>query len=282
MNKSLILCLCVVCLSSCATIFNTPKAKVTLSSDNVNVPVDISIDGNKKYSDVLLPKRIKVKRGFKPTNVKVEADGYSTTSFNITKKFNSTSLWGILFGGVPMAIDAATGAITKPESKYYNVYMHPLNSHSYNYGYNNQNFNNSYVQPLAQHGNNNDPTIMAGEAKNTVSRDKPGETALERTIIRWYFDSDPRGARIYWRVVSSIPHIVKNTNETYLMTTPYEETRSFNILGLTYENSRDVQIEIKVSKRGYEDQVKRFNVRQAIDQQEISGFFELVEKPDAE
>ena len=30
--------------------------------------------------------------------------------------------------------------------------------------------------------------------------------------------------------------------------------------------------------QAYEDQVKRFNVRQAIDQQEISGFFEMVEK----
>ncbi len=123
-----------------------------------------------------------------------------------------------------------------------------------------------------------DPTIVKGEADKMVSRDNPGQTALERTIIRWYFDSDPRGARIYWRVVSSIPSIVKNTNETYLMTTPYEETRSFNILGLTYENSRDVQIEIKVTKSGYEDQVKRFNVRQAIDQQEISSFFEMVPK----
>lgn len=123
-----------------------------------------------------------------------------------------------------------------------------------------------------------DPTIMAGEANNMVSRDAPGQTALERTVIRWYFDSEPRGARIYWRVVSSIPSIVKNTNETYLMTTPFEETRAFNILGLTYENSRDVQIEIKVSKKGYEDQIKRFNVRQAIDQQEISGFFEMVAK----
>lgn len=134
------------------------------------------------------------------------------------------------------------------------------------------------MQPATLKNYVEDPTIMAGEASNMVSRDKPGQTALERTVIRWYFDSDPRGARIYWRVVSSIPAVVKNTNETYLMTTPFEETRSFNILGLTYENSRDVQIEIKVSKKGYEDQVKRFNVRQAIDQQEISGFFEMVAK----
>lgn len=123
-----------------------------------------------------------------------------------------------------------------------------------------------------------DTSIPKGEARTSVSRDTPGQTALEKTIIRWAIDSDPQGARIFYRVLSSIPAVVKNTNETYLMTTPYEETRSFNILGLTYENSRDVQIEIKVMKSGYETQVKRFNVRQALDQQEISSFFMLVPK----
>ena len=97
-------------------------------------------------------------------------------------------------------------------------------------------------------------------------------------IIRWFFDSDPRGARIFWRVISNVPQQVKNTNESYMTTTPLEETRALNIPGLTYENSADVVIEVKVTKRGYEDQIKRYNVRQALDQQEISGFFELVEK----
>ena len=123
-----------------------------------------------------------------------------------------------------------------------------------------------------------DTSIPQGEARKSVSRDNPGQTALEQTIIRWAIDSDPQGARVFYRVLSSIPAVVKNTNETYLMTTPFEETRAFNILGLTYENSRDVQIEIKVVKTGYEAQVKRFNVRQAIDQQEISSFFMLVPK----
>lgn len=123
-----------------------------------------------------------------------------------------------------------------------------------------------------------DPTIVKGEAKTRVSRDKPGQSALERTIIRWFFDSAPQGARVFWRVVSSIPDEVKNTNELYLGTTPYEDTRSFNILGLTYENSRDVQIEIKLKRQGYMEQTKRFNVRQAIDQQEISSFFDLVKE----
>lgn len=124
--------------------------------------------------------------------------------------------------------------------------------------------------------NNADVTVPKNEEKKKVSRDNAGQTSLERTIIRWYFESDPPGSRVFWRVISSVPDQVKNTNETYLGTTPYEDTRSFNIQGLSYENSRDVQIEIKLRRKGFIDQTKRFNVRQAIDQQEISSFFELV------
>lgn len=125
-----------------------------------------------------------------------------------------------------------------------------------------------------------DPTIPKGQASARVSRDNAGETSMEQSIIRWYFDSDPRGARVLYRVISNNPAEVKNTNETYLTTTPYEETKGFSIPGLTYENSRNVTIEVKISKKGYEEQVKRYNVRQALDQQEISGFFELVPKED--
>ena len=259
MKKSQILELCIllcaiVTISSCATIFNGSKARVVLTDDNVTEPVNLTIDG-RRYDDVLLPARVKVKRGFKDSKVIAEAEGYSQSTVIIDKKFNPTTLFNIIFGGIPgMGVDAATGAMMKPEYKSYNLYMKPA-------GY--------YVL---------DPAVSQEKETEMVSRDNPGGTDLENVIIRWYFDSDPRGARIYWGVISSIPGIVKNTNELYLMTTPYEETRSFNILGLTYENSKDVQIEIKMSKRGYEDQVKRFNVRQAIDQQEISGFFELTPK----
>lgn len=130
--------------------------------------------------------------------------------------------------------------------------------------------------PTAHYGN--DTSIPQGEAYQVVNRDTPGRTALEQTIIRWMIDSEPRGARVFWRVVSNCPAQVKNTNESYLGTTPYEDTRSFAIQGLTYENSRDVQIEIKITRAGYIDQVKRFNVRQAIDQMEISTFFDLIKR----
>ncbi len=130
--------------------------------------------------------------------------------------------------------------------------------------------------PAPKSPSTRDTSIPKGEAGKVVNRDNPGSTSLEQTVIRWYFESQPQGARIFWRVISSVPSEVKNTNELWLGNTPFEETRSFNILGLTYENSRDVQIEIKVRRKGYLDQTKRFNVRQAVDQQEISSFFDLI------
>ena len=115
----------------------------------------------------------------------------------------------------------------------------------------------------------------AGEKNKQVTGS--GDTALEHTIIRWYIDSAPKGADVYWRVVSSTPD-VKNTNQLYLGTTPYESTESFDIKGLTFNNSGDVQIEISCEKSGYSPQRKRFNVRQAIEQKEISTKFNLIEE----
>lgn len=114
------------------------------------------------------------------------------------------------------------------------------------------------------------------------SVDGDGDTALEHTIIRWYIISAPMGADVSWRVISSTPD-VKNTNATYIGTTPYETTEAFDIRGLRYQNSGDVQIEITCEKPGYLPQRRRFNVRQTIDQKEISAKFNLVrEEPEEE
>lgn len=102
-----------------------------------------------------------------------------------------------------------------------------------------------------------------------------GDTAMEHTIIRWFIDSSPKGADVSWRVVSSTPD-VKNTNSSYIGTTPYETTESFDIRGLKFENSGNVQIEVTCEKAGYLTQKRRFNLRQAIEQREISAKFNLV------
>ncbi|MDE6311501.1 MAG: hypothetical protein K2L96_06760 [Muribaculaceae bacterium] len=107
-----------------------------------------------------------------------------------------------------------------------------------------------------------------------------GDTALEHTIIRWYIISSPAGADVSWRVVSSTPD-VKNTNASYIGTTPYETTESFDIRGLKLSNSGNVQIEITCEKPGYLPQRRRFNLRQAIEQREISAKFNLVRDNDS-
>jgi len=237
-------------LTSCATIFSGSTAKVSVAT-STGEPAHVNVDGRDFYVDGL--SRIKVNRGFKSSTIVAENDK-SQGSIVVKKKFNSTTLLNLLLGGIGIlpgaAIDGVTGAITKPASDFYYINMRP--------------------KPIQE------VESMQKDPEGRVSRNAAGKTDLEKTIIRWYFDSEPRGARVFWRVVSSVPAEVKNTNELYLGTTPYEDTRSFNILGLTYENSRDVQIEIKMVRSGYMDQIKRFNVRQAIDQQEISSFFDLV------
>ena len=104
-----------------------------------------------------------------------------------------------------------------------------------------------------------------------------GDTALENTIVRWDVQSRPQGADIFWRVVSTTPE-VKSTNNKYLMTTPYEATKTLDIKGLTYNTSGNVRIILRCEKDGYMSQEKEFDVRMVLDQEEISAFFRLVKE----
>ena len=95
--------------------------------------------------------------------------------------------------------------------------------------------------------------------------------------IRWHFDSDPDGARLYWKVKSYTPE-VRSTESIYLGSTPFNETKPLNILGLSSENSSNVTIEVEIIKKGYKSQTKSFSAKTLTDQREISWFFELSEE----
>lgn len=116
----------------------------------------------------------------------------------------------------------------------------------------------------------------ATSAKQEANKQVNGEgnTALEHSVIHWDIQSRPAGADVEWRVVSSSQE-VKSQNYRYLNTTPYESSEVFDIKGLTYNNSGNVQIVIRCSKSGYGTQEKRFNVRAILDEKEISAFFRL-------
>lgn len=105
-------------LSSCATIFTGSKKRVTFDA-NIDRQATLTIDGN-KYRNVTFPYTTKIRGGFDETIVKAESEGYKTTELTIYKNFNAVSvlnLIDILFWG----IDAATGAIMKPEYRRYEL-----------------------------------------------------------------------------------------------------------------------------------------------------------------
>ena len=104
--------------SSCATIFCGTKAKVTFNS-NIKEPVTLTIDG-RKYRDVTFPYTTKVDRGYDETIVKAEAENYQTETIYIDKKFNPVSIIN-LTDILGWGIDLATGAVTKPEHKNYEI-----------------------------------------------------------------------------------------------------------------------------------------------------------------
>ena len=122
MNKlnSMLLCAATgLAFTSCATVFCGSRAKVTFDT---NVPVEsatLTIDG-KKHQITAFPYKAKVKRGFTDTEVKAEAPGYETVRFTIYKNFNAVSVIN-LFDVLGWGIDAATGAMMKPDQRSYEI-----------------------------------------------------------------------------------------------------------------------------------------------------------------
>jgi len=225
---------------SCATIMSGTRAKVTVST-STGEPARAMIDGETYYING--PTTVEIKRGFSKTVIEAENENSKGVA-EIEKRFNFTSLWNIVLGGIPgFAIDCATGAITTPSKKTCIINMMPR--------------------------------LAKNEPKDKV--EGLGTTSLEKMIVRWDVQSRPQGADIFWRVVSKTPD-VKSTNNKYLMTTPYEATKALDIKGLTYETSSNVRIILRCEKDGYMAQEKEFDVRMVLDQEEISAFFRLVKE----
>ena len=77
----------------------------------------MTIDG-RKHTNVTFPYTTKIRRGFDETIVKAEP-------IIINKSFNAVSVINLL-DVLGWGIDAATGAITKPEFKFYQIDFQPV------------------------------------------------------------------------------------------------------------------------------------------------------------
>lgn len=109
-------------MTSCATVFCGSKAKVTFDSD-IAEKATLTIDG-RKHTNVTFPYTTKIKRGFDETLVTAETANYTAEPIIINKNFNAVSVINLL-DILGWGIDAATGAITKPEFKFYQIDFQP-------------------------------------------------------------------------------------------------------------------------------------------------------------
>ncbi len=110
-------------LCSCASIFSGSRKSIIIDS-NVKEKSTLTIDGN-KHKDISFPYSVKVKRGFNSSVVKGEIDGYEPAMLHIEKTFNPVSIinLGSILG---WGIDAATGAMMKPEYNNYDLEFGPI------------------------------------------------------------------------------------------------------------------------------------------------------------
>jgi hypothetical protein len=114
--KKLIYLFALLLFSSCATVFTGSKKWVTFDA-NIDQEATLTIDGYKLYN-ITFPYTTRIRGGFDETIVKAESEGYKTTQIIINKNFNAVSVIN-LCDPLGWAIDAATGAMMKPEYKFY-------------------------------------------------------------------------------------------------------------------------------------------------------------------
>lgn len=234
-------------LNSCATILSGSSQDIFVNTKPQGA--NVYVDG--KDQGVITPAKLAVKRK-KQAVYTFQKQGYEDGTVIKQGSFNFVTFGNILLGGViGLAVDFSTGATWQYRDS--NVFCQ-LNS------------SDSIISSATQERETSDILLPY----------EPYNKTLEHTSIRWNIDSDPSDSGIFWRVISDITDQVENTIEKYLGTTPFKETHTLSIAGLTYENSQDVTIEIKIIKTGYGTQIKHYNLRQVIDKQEISDLFKLV------
>ena len=120
-----LLCVAMLCMSSCASIFCGSKAKVTFDSvEPIDDEVTLVVEG-RKYRNVTFPYTLKVPRGFDETVVKAIREGYKPSLVYVDKVFNPVAVIN-LADILAWGIDIITGAMMKPEFKFYEFEFEPL------------------------------------------------------------------------------------------------------------------------------------------------------------
>lgn len=121
MKKHILLIICTILMSNCATIFTGTKDTISFNSNP---------EGAVVFKDGLeickTPCRIPVRRSLNDVDIEFKLDGYETRIFTLDKEFNLVSVvnLGNLFG---WAVDAVSGSIMKYDRKAYELDLKKIN-----------------------------------------------------------------------------------------------------------------------------------------------------------
>lgn len=122
MKKLLLIALCALAFTSCASIISGSKKRVMFDS-NVTSEGTVIVDG-RRYKEVSFPCKVSVKRGLEESVVRFNFEGYEGQTLYIDKSFNPVAVLN-LTNIVGWLVDIATGAITRPEQEIYWVELAP-------------------------------------------------------------------------------------------------------------------------------------------------------------
>ncbi|MDF0718995.1 PEGA domain-containing protein [Kaistella sp. PBT33-4] len=102
---------------SCATILTGTSDDVSFTSNPSGASVFV-----KNVEKCKTPCNATVQRTLSKSTAELKLDGYQDQSVKLEKTFNPVSLVNILIGGaIGVAVDAATGSLTKYQKKTYEV-----------------------------------------------------------------------------------------------------------------------------------------------------------------
>lgn len=121
------------------------------------------------------------------------------------------------------------------------------------------------------------PIRLSGQLKylSSPKPDSNTSTPPDTIMIKWTMQSEPEGAHVYWKVVST-DAAVPVTDNKFIGDTPIMDSRSMRINGLTAQNAASVQIQVEVSKKGYKTVIRNFDCSSLLTDKEISAMVEMV------
>lgn len=242
----------VLSFTGCATLLNSTPQSIYVTSSSQKTGIKVEVTTAEGSYPTSLPSTINATSNWTWPSIEVVDDCYEHVTVLLPRSI-APSYWLNILNMYGFLIDPLTGRLWH----YDNYVILPLEE---KVECSRQKLSGKSISPAI-------PNDRGSEAK-------PSEVPFAHNI-HWKIDTDPQGAAIQYRIVSSTPEVA-NTANTYLERSPYEGVKAMNIKGVNHKNIEYVSLSIEVSKPGYYTQKKDISLSAIEQSDEVSIYFSLV------